>query len=330
MPVVPFIPLIAAGVGAGTSLIGGAMGAGASKDAARMQAQSAAEAQKYINDLLNQYNPPIGQAAETGATAVTEAGAQSQQAIRDAVAQGRTDLTPYMTAGGDALTNLAQLMQPGGDLNRNFTFQDMQQLDPGYQFRMDQASKALQASAAAKGGALSGGTLQSLANLNQNLASSEYANAFDRFRAQQTDRFNRFNTLAGMGYNAASNAATLGLRGGEDLANYTLDPAKWAANQRYAATVAQANNAMGAGGSIANLITGAGAAQAAGAMGSANAWANALGGVGSAVGQAGNYYQDQATMNKLADILKNPANQLGNLPTSSLPPSMRNLYPWPK
>src|SRR5262245_12714799 len=307
MPVVPFIPLIAAGVGAGTSLIGGAMGAGASKDAARMQAQSAAEAQKYINDLLNQYNPPIGQAAETGATAVTEAGAQSQQAIRDAVAQGRTDLSPYMTAGGDALTSLADLMRPGGDLNRNFTFQDMQALDPGYQFRMDQASKALQSSAAAKGGALGGGTLQALAGLNQNLASSEYGAAFDRFQRQQDARFNRFNTLAGMGFNAASNAANLGMRGGEDIANYILDPAKWAANQRYSGQVAMANNAMTTGSNLASLITGGGAAQAAGTMGSANAWANALGGVGSAAGQVGKYYQDQQTLQQLGDILKNPA-----------------------
>ncbi len=307
MPVVPFIPLIAAGVGAGTSLIGGAMGSGAAQKSAQQQYQSTVEARQLLQKLLDQYNPPIGQAAEAGATAVTEAGAQSQQAIRDAVAQGRTDLTPYMTAGGDALTNLSQLMQPGGDLNRNFTFQDMQALDPGYQFRMDQASKALQASAAAKGGALGGGTLQSLSNLNQNLASSEYGAAFDRFRAQQTDRFNRFNTLAGMGYNAASNAATLGLRGGEDLANYLLDPAKWAATQRYGGQVAMANNAMTTGSNLASLITGGGAAQAAGTMGSANAWANALGGVGNAVGQVGKYYQDQETLKQLGDILKNPA-----------------------
>jgi len=291
----------------GTSILGGILGSRAAGKSAQQQYQSTVEARQLLQQLLDQYNPPIGAAAEQGATAVTEAGAQSQQAIRDAIAQGRTDLTPYMTAGGDALTSLSQLMQPGGDLNRNFTFQDMQALDPGYQFRMDQASKALQSSAAAKGGALGGGTLQSLANLNQNLASSEYGAAFDRFQRQQDARFNRFNTLAGMGFNAANNAATLGLRGGEDLANYILDPAKWAANQRYAGNVAMANNAMTTGSNLASLITGGGAAQAAGTMGSANAWANALGGVGSAAGQVGKYYQDKQTLKDLADILRNPA-----------------------
>ncbi len=299
--------IIPAVIGAGASVAGGLIGSRAAGKSAQQQYQSTVEARKLLSDLLNQYNPPIGQAAEAGAQAVTEAGGLSQQAIRDAVAQGRTDLSPYMTAGGDAITTLSQLMQAGGDLNRNFTFQDMQALDPGYQFRMDQASKALQASAAAKGGALGGGTLQSLANLNQNLASSEYGAAFNRFQQQQTDRFNRFNTLAGMGYNAASNAATLGLRGGEDLANYTLDPAKWAATQRYGGQVAMANNAMTTGSNLANLITGGGAAQAAGTMGSANAWANALGGVGNAAGQVGKYYQDQETLKQLGDILKNPA-----------------------
>lgn len=63
--------------------------------------------------------------------------------------------------------------------------------DPGYQFRMDQGQKAIERSAAARGGLFSGGTGKALQQYSQGLASQEYGNAF-----------NRLASLAGIGQSA--------------------------------------------------------------------------------------------------------------------------------
>ena len=56
--------------------------------------------------------------------------------------------------------------------------------DPGVQFRMDEGRKALEASAAAKGGLLSGPTLAALQRQGQELSSQEYGNAWNRASQQ--------------------------------------------------------------------------------------------------------------------------------------------------
>lgn len=52
--------------------------------------------------------------------------------------------------------------------------------DPGYRFRADAGSDAIERSAAARGVLRTGGTLKDLAEWNQNFAASEYRNVFDR------------------------------------------------------------------------------------------------------------------------------------------------------
>lgn len=54
------------------------------------------------------------------------------------------------------------------------------QNDPGYQFRLNEGLKALQASAAARGVLNSGGTLKGIEDYGQNYASQEYGNVFNR------------------------------------------------------------------------------------------------------------------------------------------------------
>jgi len=52
--------------------------------------------------------------------------------------------------------------------------------DPGYQFRLDQGRKSIEASAAAKGVLNTGGTLAGIGKYGQDYASSEYGSAFQR------------------------------------------------------------------------------------------------------------------------------------------------------
>jgi hypothetical protein len=349
MPAALAVP---AAISAGTSIFGGLLGSSASKRAAAQQAAASERAQTGLNTTLDYWNPRIGEAGTAAANDVNAAAAagvsgitgqvgQGQSAINEATTggQGRVDaataqalelLKPYIGAGGDALTTLRGLMGAGGDLNKTFTAEDMRAYDPGYQFRLDQANKAIQASAAARGGSLGGAALRSLANTSQNLASSEYGNAEQRFRAQQTDRFNRLNTLVNLGASTANqagnygmtgadlasrlgltgaqSAADLGLRGYTSAADLGLRGATTAGGFTTGAVGQQAQNALNTQGAIANLITGTGNAQAAGTIGSANAWAGMLGGLGQVGQQAGRYFQDQ---DLLMNFMQNPAQQSG-------------------
>src|SRR5262249_38259844 len=101
--------------------------------------------------------------------------------------------------------------------------------------------------------------------------------------------------------------ANQGLTAGQNIGQWMIAPAQYAGTALPGAAETQAQNAMTAGRSIADLMTGAGNAQAAGIIGGANSLAGALSGVAGAAGGIGKYYQDQQTMNQLAEILKNPA-----------------------
>jgi hypothetical protein len=317
---------IPAAVQAGSSILGGILGNSAAKKAAAVQAAAAKAAAGDLKSQLDIYNPQIGAAATTAAQGVTDATTSGQAGIGSAVTggQGRIDdataraialLQPYIGAGGTTLTQLMSGLAPGGDLNKTFTASDMQQYDPGYQFRMDQAAKALQGSAAARGGAIGGGTLSALTGLSQNLASSEFGNAEQRFRAQQTDRFNRLNSLVNLGATSATQAGTFGMTGADDAARLGLTGATSSADLGLrgatgAGTFAtqgveeQTRNALNTYAKIGDLMTGGAAATAGGIVGGTNALTGALSGVSGAVGQVGKYYQDQDTMK---DLMTNPA-----------------------
>jgi hypothetical protein len=257
----------------------------------------------------------VTDATTAGQTGIMGAVGTGQGQISDATKQAIALLQPYIGAGGTSLTQLMQGLQPGGDLSKTFTAADMQQYDPGYSFRMDQAAKALQGSAAARGGSLGGGTLSALTGLSQNLASSEFANAEQRFRAQQTDRFNRLNSLVNLGASTAGQAGGFGMTGANEFANLGLTGTTSAADLGLrGATGAgqfttqgveqQASNALNTYGKIGDLMTGGAAATAGGIVGGANALTGALSGIGSAASGVGKYFQDQQTLDTL---MKNPA-----------------------
>ena len=75
--------------------------------------------------------------------------------------------------------------------------------DPGYDFRLREGQKALERSAAAKGTLLNGGTLKSLNDYSQNVASAEYGNIYNRKYGEYTDTYNRSKADYTTGYNKA-------------------------------------------------------------------------------------------------------------------------------
>jgi len=132
------------------------------------------------------------------------------------------------------------------------------QADPGYAFRLQEGLKALDRSAASRGGLLSGATLRGATRYGQDLASQEFTNAFNRYQAERQARLNPLQSLAGM---AQTSANTLTNAAGQ-----------------YGQNLAEGATAMG------NI-------RASGYVGQANALTNAL-------GQGVNYYQNQQMMDR--------------------------------
>lgn len=111
---------------------------------------------------------------------------KTYQTIKNEYAAGFQDvegkLQPWVDTGAKANERLNALMGfQGEDAARNAAV-----TDPGYQFRVDQANKALERSAAAGGGLYSGNTLIDLSKQTQNMASDEFTNTFNRLMALST------------------------------------------------------------------------------------------------------------------------------------------------
>ena len=81
--------------------------------------------------------------------------------------------------------------------------------DPGVQFRMDEGRKALEASAAARGGLLSGGTLAALQRQGQELGSQEYGAAWNRASQQAQMREGWAQQAGAQNFGQAMSAAQL-------------------------------------------------------------------------------------------------------------------------
>ena len=153
-----------------------------------------------------------------------------------------------------AAASTAQQQNPlYGSLLKNFTADDFQ-VDPGYQFRLGEGQKQIEGSAAARGGLLSGAAAKALTKYNQNFASNEYQNVYNRFNQDQNNTFNRLASLAGVGQQATNQLQQAG--------------------QNYATNAG-------------NALTQAGQARASGYAGTANAIGAGLGGLTSA---ATNYF----------------------------------------
>ncbi len=201
------------------AIVGGALiGAGASKSAARSQERAAAES-----------------------TAAQERMFERQVELQE----------PFRQVGVNALPELvaASKYEP-------FTMAKFQ-ADPGYAFRLKEGLKALDRSAAARGGLLSGAQLRGITEYGQELGSQEFTNAFNRYQAERQARLNPLQSLAGMAQTSAN-------------------------------TLTGAAGTLGS--NIGSNIIGAGNARASAYMGGANAISNAL-------SQGLNYYQNQDLMN---------------------------------
>ena len=98
--------------------------------------------------------------------------------------------TPDAAQYASGPPQLYQGAMPGTQVSQ-LTGQQVLDQDPGAAFRQSEARKALEGSAAARGGLLSGSTLGALQRQSQDLASQEYGNAWQRMMARDTEQYGR-------------------------------------------------------------------------------------------------------------------------------------------
>ena len=134
-------------------------------------------------------------AAKTQASAADRASDVQRDIFERQVELGR----PYREAGELALNKLIPLATE----YTPFGMQQFQQ-DPGYAFRLSEGQKALERSTAARVGLQSGAALKEAARYGQNMGSQEFQNAFNRFQTERAARLNPLQSLAGVGQTAAN------------------------------------------------------------------------------------------------------------------------------
>lgn len=188
----------------------------------------------------------IGSAVIGGTLASKSAGQAADAQVRSTDAanatqlemfnQNRADQEPWRTTGVAALGTLAGNMDTGGDFSRDFTLADFAK-DPGYDFRMQEGQRGLDASAAARGGALSGAAIKGSQRYGQDYASGEFQNAYNRFNNDRTTRFNRLSSLAGVGQTAVNQVNSDRTQTATNIGNNTIG----AGNARASGYMGQGN-----------------------------------------------------------------------------------------
>ena len=253
---------------AGAGLYGASQASKAQKQAAGMQAQAARDTSEAQLAL----------------------GREQMQMQKDMLERQIGLQEPFRQAGLTAQNRLFTLLGlPGGEtgaaeygiFNRPFSVQDFE-TDPGYAFRMSEGMKAVERSAAARGGLLSGTTLKGVQRFGQDLASQEYTNAFNRYQTERAARINPLQAILGQGQTAVN--AMGGNIGG--------------AAQGMAGTYGQMGQAYGQlGQNLGAAYGNLGQARASGYAGAANAAMGGFQGLGNVANQyaqnqmLGNYMQ---------------------------------------
>lgn len=192
-------------------------------------------------------------AAQSAADRTAQENALNRQQQLDLYQQQRADQAPFREAGYRTLSQIMAGVQPGGEFDQRFGLSQFQ-TDPGYQFRLEQGQKALDRAAAASGSAYSGAQLKALANFNSGLASQEYGNAYNRYNTDQSARYNRLASVAGLGQTALNQTQQAGTNAYGNIAQLGMASTN-AINQSMAdAAAARASGYVGVSNAIGSGI----------------------------------------------------------------------------
>ena len=161
------------------------------------------------------------------AAAASQASANQSLALQREMFYKQLELQePWRAAGVNALGKLQ-----GGDYSQTpqFAFNYNQNTDPGTQFRLQQGLNAMNATAAARGGLISGNALKAGQDYGQAQGSQEYQNAFNRYItgynadvSRANNMYNRVSNIAGTGQTTSNALAQMAGNYGQNASNTIL------------------------------------------------------------------------------------------------------------
>lgn len=152
-------------------------------------------------------------AARTSAASADKATELQRQVYEESVARQQ----PFLQTGTEFFNQLAALQRGGPGAAQNFL-----QMDPGYGFRLGEGLKALERSAAARGGLMGGATGKALQRYGQDFASQEFGNAYNRLAQLANVGPQAAGVMSNLGQTYATNVGNIGMRQGETAANAML------------------------------------------------------------------------------------------------------------
>ena len=181
-----------------------------------------------------------GRAADTQSAAARYAADLQQKQYEENVQRQQ----PFYQAGVNALPELVQASRytPFG--------QEQFQADPGYAFRLSEGQKALERSAAARGGLISGSALKAATRYGQDMGSQEYTNAFNRYQTERAATLNPLQSLTGMAQTTASGLGAAGQNMASNVGNAAMTGANSTAEGYIGAANARASGYMGVGNAV--------------------------------------------------------------------------------
>lgn len=198
--------------------------------------------------------------AARDAAAATSAAGQRATDVQERMFERQVELQePFREAGLTSQNRMLTLLGlEGGDTAspefgkyaKDFSMADYQ-ADPGYGFRMSEGMKALERSAAARGGLLSGATLKGIERFGQGLASEEYLNAFNRYQTNRANQLNPLQSLYGSGQTSANALTSAAGQTGAGMANTYMNVGQGLSNAAMAGGAARASGYTG----MANALT---------------------------------------------------------------------------
>jgi len=222
-----------------SSIFGGNSQANAARSAQQLEAKYQEDALALQKQEWQQQQGNLAPWIQQGQGAINTLGGLEGQAL-----QGKGPLAPWT----------GQFQAP--------TLQQAQQ-EPGYQFALQQGTGALTNSAAASGNLLTGNTGEALQQYGQKFGEQNYQNVYNRamqqyqlgynqFQTNQSNLFNRYASLAGLGQTSAATLGNQGQAAAGNVANINLTGGAQQAQQINNAAYQQAS---GYGG-MASILAG--------------------------------------------------------------------------
>ena len=139
----------------------------------------------------------LGASASKSAASTQAASADRATELQERMFNKQLELQqPFQEAGVNALNRMQS-----GDV--------MGMMDPSYKFRLGEGMKALERSAAARGGLISGGALKAAQRYGQEFASNEFGNAYNRLASMAGIGQTATGAMSGAAGQFGSNAGNL-------------------------------------------------------------------------------------------------------------------------